>query len=240
MSNELPLQNASNEHALSLLAASSVHDIKNSLSMLLQTLEEVIRATPNQSTELRKQFGTLQGEAVRINNDLIYFLGLYRLQKNQLPLQIQSVFVADFLQEQVVTNALLFEIRDITLTVDCDDKLGAYFDPALIAGIVNNVLVNAARYAKKSVEILAATIDGQLVIEVRDDGNGFPEKMLLQGNAQIGINADRSIDFSTGSTNLGLHFAAEVAAMHKRGDICGGIELRNLSEGGGCFTLRLP
>lgn len=228
------------EHALSLLAASSVHDIKNSLSMLLQTLEEVIRSTPNQSDVLRQQFGVLQGEAARINNDLMYFLGLYRLQKNQLPLQIQSVYVADFLQEQLVNNALLFEIRNVALELHCDESLSGYFDPALIAGVINNVLVNAARYADRTVAIHAQPQLGGLMIEVIDDGRGFPEKMLLQGNNNDAGNRDRSIDFSTGSTNLGLHFAAEVAAMHKRGNVGGTIELSNLPEGGGCFKLFLP
>jgi len=235
---------AAREHLLGLLAASSVHDIKNSLSMLLQTLEEVIRSTPDQSPVQRRQFGVLQGEAARINNDLMYFLGLYRLQKNQLPLQIQSVYVADFLQEQILNNALLFEIRNIALALDCDDALTAYFDPALVAGIVNNVLVNAARYAKTTVSIRAQATRGGLAIEVHDDGSGFPEKMLQQGNNHA-TNLDRSIDFSTGSTNLGLYFAAEVAAMHRRGAIesnneeRGSIELRN-TERGGCFKLFLP
>lgn len=220
---------------LGLLAASSVHDIKNSLSMLLQTLEEVIRSTPNQSDTLRRQFGVLQGEAARINNDLLYFLGLYRLQQNQLPLQIQPVYVAEFLQEQMLNNALLFEIRDLELTLDCDDALTAWFDPALIAGVVNNVLVNAARYAGRTVALHARSERGGLLIEISDDGGGFPEKMLQQGG-----NRDRGIDFGSGSTNLGLHFAAEVAAMHRRGDCAGRIELSNRPEGGGCFRLWLP
>jgi signal transduction histidine kinase len=236
---------AEREHLLGLLAASSVHDIKNSLSMLLQTLEEVIRSTPDQSTEQRQQFGVLQGEAARINNDLMYFLGLYRLQKNQLPLQIQSVYVADFLQEQLINNALLFEIRNIALTLHCDDTLSAYFDPSLIAGIINNVLVNAARYAKATVSVHARATQGGLTIEVHDDGQGFPPKMLQQGNNHDTTNRDRSIDFSTGSTNLGLYFATEVAAMHKRAAIessdekRGSIELSNTPRGG-CFKLFLP
>lgn len=224
-----------NEETFGLLAASSVHDIKNSLSMLLQTLEEVIRATPNQSDEQRRQFAVLQGEAVRINYDLMYFLGLYRLQKNQMPLHIESVYVADFLEEQIVNNALLFEIRGLKLNLECDAELSARFDPTLIAGIINNVLVNAARYAQKVVAIRALRIEGALVIEVHDDGLGFPEKMLQQGNHH-----ERGINFSSGSTNLGLYFAAEIAALHKNGERTGTINLLNPSSGGGCFRLTLP
>lgn len=223
------------EAPTSLLLASSVHDIKNSLGMLLNTLDDVIETTAISSDTQRHQFAILRSEAARINNALIYLLGLYRLQRNQLPLQIQEVFVADFIDEQVAGNELLFTIRELTVECNCDDRLTGYFDPALIAGVIGNVLVNAAHYAKKSIYIDAIASDnGGIVIEIRDDGPGFPEKMLLSNH-----NAQRGIDFNSGSTNLGLFFAAEVAHLHRRGEQHGSIALSNLPQGG-CFRLKLP
>lgn len=227
----------------SLLLASSVHDIKNSLGMLLNTLEAVIAATPISSDAQRQQFATLRGEAARINNSLIYLLGLYRLQRNQLPLQIQEVFVADFIDEQIAANKLLFSIRQLDVQHTCDEALAAYFDPTLIAGVIDNVLVNAAHYAKKSIHVNAAmTAQRELVIEVRDDGPGFPEKML-QSNHNKPLsehNKQGGINFESGSTNLGLFFAAEVARLHRRGEQCGRIELSNIEPHGSCFKLFLP
>ena len=220
----------------SLLLAASVHDIKNSLGMLLNTLEAVIEATPINSAAQRQQFAILRGEAARINNSLIYLLGLYRLQRNQLPLQIQEVFVADFIDEQIAANELLFSIRQLDIKCDCDEALTAYFDPTLIAGVIDNVLVNAARYAEKSITIGARLTDQrEIVIEVRDDGPGFPEKMM-----QSNHNHERGIDFDSGSTNLGLFFAAEVARLHRRGEHHGHIELSNTLPHGSCFKLFLP
>jgi signal transduction histidine kinase len=226
--------NDSNPFAL--LLASSVHDIKNSLSMLLDTLDGVVESTPITSDLQRHQFATLRGEAARINNSLMYLLGLYRMQQNQLSVQIQEVYVADFLDEQLAAGQLLFTMRELEVSIDCDDQLTGYFDTTLVGGIINNVLVNAARYARGSILLHAAqTPQGQLVIEVRDDGPGFPPKML-----QDVSNQSRGIDFITGSTNLGLYFAGEVAQMHRRGEVHGHIELSNLVEGGSCFRLVLP
>ncbi len=220
----------------SLLLASSVHDIKNSLSMLLNTLDAVIEETPISSDSQRHQFATLRGEAARINNSLIYLLGLYRLQRNELPLQVQEVYVADFLEEQIAANELLFSIRQIAVQRDCDDELTGYFDPMLIAGVIGNVLVNASRYAEREIRVIARAGDnGRLTIEISDDGPGFPQKMLESNRY-----AQRGIDFSSGSTNLGLFFAAEVAHLHRRGDEHGTIELSNLSPHGSRFTLTLP
>lgn len=221
----------------SLLLASSVHDIKNSLGMLLNTLDAVIEDTPIHSDIQRHQFATLRGEAARINNSLIYLLGLYRLQRNELPLQIQEVYVADFLDEQIAANELLFSIRQLSVKNDCDDALIAYFDPTLIAGVIGNVLVNAARYAEKSINISAVGGEkGSVTLEICDDGPGFPQKMLESSSHHT----QRSIDFNSGSTSLGLFFASEVAHLHRRGEIHGAIELANLSPRGSRFKLTLP
>jgi K+-sensing histidine kinase KdpD len=227
----------SDQAPTSLLLASSVHDIKNSLSMLLNTLDSVIEATPISSDLQRNQFATLRGEAGRINNSLIYLLGIYRLQRNELPLQIQEVYVADFLDEQIAANELLFSIQQIAVQRDCDETLTGYFDATLISGVMGNVLVNAARYAEKSIRVsAAASSNGSIVIEISDDGPGFPEKMLKSSNQH----AQRGIDFNSGSTNLGLFFAAEVAHLHRRGEQHGTIELSNLSPKGSRFRLTLP
>jgi len=220
---------------LALLLASSVHDIKNSLGMLIGTLEEVVRSTPIRDQTQRHQFATLQGEAARINNALMSLLGLYRLQQEQLPVRVQEVFVADFLDEQIAANQLLFGMRGLNVRLHCDPQLCAYFDPNLIGGIINNVLVNAAHYARGGIVVSGAREPDELVINVQDDGPGFPDKMLDDV-----CNHQRGIDFASGSTSLGLYFAREIAQLHRRGHQCGRIALSNLEGGGGCFSLWLP
>lgn len=227
----------------SLLLASSVHDIKNSLSMLLNTLDAVIEETAINNDSQRQQFATLRSEASRINHSLIYLLGLYRLQRHELPLQIQEVYVAEFLEEQIAANELLFSIRQINVQCHCDESLTGYFDPTLIAGVIGNVLVNAARYAKNTIRIDAiAGEKGGITLEVSDDGPGFPEKMLGSDyrHGKHGQHSEHGIDFDSGSTSLGLFFASEVAYLHRRGEVHGTIGLGNLTPHGSRFKLMLP
>src|SRR5690606_22929681 len=225
------------DEEFALLLASSVHDIKNSLGMLLSTLEAVVRAAPPQNAEQRRQFATLQGEAARINNDLLYLLGIYRLRRNQLPLQLQEVFVADFLEDQLASNQLLLDIRQLEFELQCDSELRAYFDPQLIGGVIDNVLVNAARYARRRIAVKARAERGGVLIAVCDDGEGFPPAMLAAATAD---NRERGIDFASGSSNLGLYFAGRVAQLDRRGGQCGDLALANGGSGGGCFSLWLP
>lgn len=221
----------------SLLLASSVHDMKNSLGMLLSSLDELTSDMTEMSDNQRRQFAVLQGEASRIRNDLIYLLGLYRMQNHDLVVEIDEVFVDEFLDQQVAQNALLFDMRKIDVRVNCAEGLTGFFDEELIGGVINNVLVNAARYTRSRIDINASVDDGYLCIDVIDDGAGFPAEMLAQAGDMA-----RDISFKTGSTHLGLHFAARIAALHKGNDgRRGSIAISNLSaQGQGRFSLRLP
>jgi len=220
----------------SLVLASSIHDMKNSLSMLLHSLDQMYGNKKPKNEDEANGLAVLHYEASRVNNDLIQLLGLYRLQKNQLPLFTDEHFVYDLLEEQVVKNNVLLTSRDITATIDCDDAFSWYFDHDLLAGVINNMLVNAIRYTKNQVKLSAAMENDHLVIKVADNGTGYPELMLKDPMGHM-----KGIDFHSGSTSLGLYFAGEAAKLHKRDGFHGNIHLENGGElKGGIFQITIP
>lgn len=225
----------SNQLDFSTIMASSVHDMKNSLGMLLNTLEEVFTELPKEMQDLPK-LATLQYEAERVNNDLIQLLGIYRLDKEQLRLRVDEQYVGDFLEEQAARYEMLFESKNIDIEINCDPDLNGYFDHDLVAGILNNTLANAARYTKSKIRLSGELEDGWLILTLEDDGIGYPPMMLKSpGEIISGIN------FQTGSTSLGLFFAAKVATLHSQNKKQGRIELSNGgSLGGGVFKIYLP
>src|SRR5690554_1376255 len=90
-----------------LVLAASVHDMKNSVGMLLQTLEELSATPPPASSPVAAKMGVLGYEAARINSELIQLLSLYRMQENSLLLQIDECYVDDVLSEQVARNEFM-------------------------------------------------------------------------------------------------------------------------------------
>jgi K+-sensing histidine kinase KdpD len=219
---------------ISTILASSVHDIKNSLGMLIGSLDDLVRSKKFESKEEKNQLAVIQSEAGRINNSLIHLLGLYRLQKDKLPLNIKQVFVNDLLEEQIASNENLFLLQTIEVTLDCGEDLNWYFDSQLIGSVINNILINAIKYTTQKIAIKAWVENSVLKIQIDDDGSGYPENILTQQNATT-----NAINFSTGSTNLGLYFAASIAEAHERNNHKGCIELSNHASGGR-FTLSLP
>jgi len=219
----------------STLLASSVHDIKNSVGLLLNSLEEVIADMPPETNEEKRRFTILKSETSRINNALISLLGLYRLEHKQMQVNVDEVMVLNFLEEQVAAQQLLFDINNIDVAIECAYDLTGFFDQQLVSGIISNVLVNGAKFTKDRLCLRASYQQPWLLIEVIDNGDGYPPALLDEIS-----HTERGIDFKSGSTSLGLFFAREIARMHHNRGFSGDISLHNIPEGGGCFQLRLP
>jgi K+-sensing histidine kinase KdpD len=219
----------------SFVLASSVHDMKNSLSMLLGSLEEMIQDSPPQNESQKNHISILQYEASRINSELIQLLNIYRLQNKSLQFSIDENYVFETFEDQIARNDVLFKIKNIEITVECDDGLIWFYDNELLGNVIHNILINSTRYAKSKIKLSASIINQHLTISIEDDGFGFPEFMLQAALPENNKNS------SADSTRLGLFFAAKIASFHKQGENKGEIELSNGgSLGGGVFTIILP
>ncbi len=220
----------------SFVLASSVHDMKNSLGMLLQTLESMLADNPPENDAQRQTFSVLSYEASRINSELVQMLTLYRMQHESLRVQVDEHHVIDLLEDQVDRNDVLFQSRGLEVVVECDPDLKWYFDNELLGGVINNILVNCARYSRNQLLIRAGVADQRLVISIADDGSGYPQSML---DAPLEKNA--GVSFSNGSTNLGLLFASRIVQLHRAHGSQGSLTLANKGPlGGGNLTLTLP
>lgn len=220
----------------SFVLASSVHDMKNSLGMLLHTLESMLAENPPENESQRKTFAVLGYEASRINSELVQLLSLYRMQHERLRVQADEHFVLDTIEDQTDRNDVLFQARSIRVNTQCDPDLRWYFDAELIGGVINNILVNCVRYSRGQLSVSATVEDKMLCIAIADDGDGYPQSML---DAPLQTNA--GVSFSKGSTNLGLLFAHRVLRLHGSGERRGRIHLANNGPlGGGVLSLYIP
>ncbi|KPK02741.1 MAG: hypothetical protein AMK71_01290 [Nitrospira bacterium SG8_35_4] len=216
--------------------ASTTHDMKNSLGMMLNSLDEVVNNCTAENCPSHRHLLHMQYEANRLNNNLIQLLTLYKMDNDQLSMNISHYSVSDLLEETLLQSRPLLEYKDIKISVDCPDDLYWFFDRNLVLGVINNVLNNAFRYAGDRIVVRADELNGCLVISVVDNGNGYPESML--GSS---VQTNRAVSFQSGNTGLGLFFASMVAMMHKNRDREGYISLSNNEEnGGGCFSIILP
>ncbi|MBI5849158.1 MAG: HAMP domain-containing histidine kinase [Nitrospirae bacterium] len=216
--------------------ASIAHDMKNSLGMLINTTEEILGNCSGKNCPSHPLLSNLQYEAKRVNNNLIQLLTLYKMDKDRYTLTIEYHSVSEFLEDAALQNKPLLECKGISIEADCPEELAWFFDRDLVAGVINNVMNNAYRYADSRIWITAREENGYLAIHIRDNGEGYPEHMITEGAA-----GSSRVSFSSGSTGLGLYFASIVATMHRNKNRKGFIRTANCeTSGGGCFSIYLP
>lgn len=222
---------------LSDVMASSIHDIKNSLSIILSNLDDLIES-PNNHLANPRQANLLKHEVRRVNRNLVQLLVLYKLGNEQLAVQVVEHNLDDFLEEVVADNYAICNALGIELTYQSNPELMGYFDWELVRGMLDSTIGNATRYARGTILLSAAQEDDELVIRVEDDGEGFAQPIL---QSFLDTNTHSKDPVMSGRTRLGLYFAARIARLHCNGGKHGHIQLCNGHNlPGACFQLHLP
>ncbi|MDG6098525.1 HAMP domain-containing histidine kinase [Alteromonas sp. ZYF713] len=220
----------------STVLAAAVHDMKNSLNLLVQSVEQIVSTLPPELTETRSQIVDLHYEANRMNTGLVQILSLYRANRETLPVMIDQCFINELLEDIVLSNQLYASQKNITIKNHCIDELAWYLDADLMYLLINDVLINALRYGKSDIIINAYQQDGYLVVKVEDDGNGYPDHMLVTVDTK-----PSDFNVTQGRTGLGLYFAHLIARAHAKSEKQGFITLSNGGTlGGGVFEVNIP
>ncbi|MDB6142320.1 MAG: Sensor histidine kinase [Pseudomonas sp.] len=220
----------------SMVIASIVHDMKNSLTTVMHAHNQWLARLPEAQQDT-PEHGAIEYEFAHLNGMLVQLLGLYKMGVNQLPLRPDYHELDDFIEAQLASHQDVLNSRNIAASYELDGfNLLGFFDRDLIGSVVANIIINAIRYAHHAILINIREEGGELVLTINDDGPGYPAAMIeRQSNYEQGINQ------STGSTGLGLYFAAQIAERHERNGVRGRIELANGGRlGGGLFSIYLP
>lgn len=220
----------------STVLAAAVHDMKNSLNLLVQSVEQIVSTLPPELSETRSQIVDLHYEANRMNTGLVQILSLYRANRETLPVMIDQCFINELLEDIVLSNQLYASQKNISIKNQCTEELAWYLDADLMYLLINDVLINALRYGKSNIIINAYQQDGYLVVKVEDDGNGYPDHMLVTVDTK-----PSDFNVTQGRTGLGLYFAHLIARAHTKGEKQGFITLSNGGIlGGGVFEVKIP
>jgi len=181
---------------------------------------------------LHGQLRAVNADVQQIDDLISDMLDYARLDHPGLRMDRQEVALEPWLK-QVAASCPPHD--RIVETVRKDDLETASMEPRLMELALNNLLVNALRYAKSKVRI-EVTRDYDLYrLVVEDDGEGIPEgdrASIFRAFTRL----DTSRNRETGGFGLGLAIVARIAALH-RGRVIAGVS-RDL--GGARLALEWP
>ncbi|MBO6519124.1 MAG: HAMP domain-containing histidine kinase [Rhodospirillales bacterium] len=200
------------------------HDLRNTLATAvlvsdkLQAIEdpEVKRVTPRLMKAIDR--------AIDLCSQTLNYAA-----DDGLVLRPRAFGLRDLIEELQSILELSEECADLTWSLDVDPDLVIVADRRHLLRALHNLCSNAGQAGAKNLTIQCAIEDGEIVIDVVDDGPGLPEKAqenLFQAFA--GSSRD-------GGTGLGLVIVREVVIEHG-----GDIELLRTGPDGTAFRIHLP
>lgn len=216
------------------ILASSIHDIKNSLSHVRELIKQLAKRPGNAESS---EFQLLEIEANRMNSSLMQLLILYKIDSSLFKPVIDEYSVYEIIADVAAQQESLLTLDHKELLLECPEDLFCYCDQALIITTLNSIINNAQRYCRQKILLSAQhTPDDGVCFRIEDDGKGYPANLSYSREAQ-----SQEADLSTENTGLGLFFAVTIAQLHSHGEQKGYITTDNNSRlGGARFSLWLP
>ena len=205
------------------------HELRSPLASLRQ-FAEVARAHPGRVSAVELSDAMLD-EGARLERLVDGMLTLARSDEQGLAVRRRPVDLDD------VVLAEVRRLRASTgLHVDASAVGAARVDgdPALIAGLVRNLVDNAARHAATQIAVQLTEADGGVVFAVDDDGEGIPELDRERVFDRF-VRLDDARARASGGGGLGLAIVREIATAYG-----GSVTAAQGALGGARFVVRLP
>jgi two-component system nitrogen regulation sensor histidine kinase NtrY len=189
------------------LARKMAHEVKNSLTPIRLTMEEIVSRQGASDGAFLEQAAQIVADEVNTLEKRVRAFSQFASEPPVMPAEVD----VNALVEERISFLKTAHPEVIYQTNLAPDRPKAVADPDLIKGVLTNLLENAAEAARPGGVVMARTvIEGEhLNIEVHDSGPG----LSLQARSSL---FEPTISFKKGGMGLGLSIARRSALL------CGG------------------
>ncbi len=207
------------------------HELRIPVSTIMGASENLLQSKypPEIQAELTSEIFTA---SLRLNRVIENLLNMSRLESGRISAHIDWHDVNDLVNKAI--GDLADELRDFILVIDIPENMPLIkIDFGLMEHVLYNLIYNSTQYAPKYSEITIRTChqDDVLVLQVSDQGPGFPEdKIDHVFNKFFRIESKRP-----GGLGLGLSIVKGFVEAHK-----GKITVENQHPKGALFTIYIP
>jgi two-component system OmpR family sensor kinase len=211
--------------------ADTSHELRTPLALLQAELELALRR-PRSPDELRDALASAGEEVDRLTRLAEDLLVLARADDGRLPLRRSAVAVGELFETVARRFAPRAEADGRVLDVSAGPDQTIFADRLRLEQALGNLVDNALRHGGGTIRLDAESRDGTTMLEVSDEGEGFPSSFLPHAFERF-ARADEAR--SRGATGLGLAIVDAVARAHG-----GTAKAGNREAGGAVVSLSLP
>lgn len=215
-----------------------IHDMKTPLSTIMSTLNFLHSGRLDNKAEMKeKYFNIARSEANHLLALTNKVLTLSKLENHKLTMSKQEVLLVPMI-ENLVETFTAKSAKTVHFTTDLKAET-VYADGEYLAEVISNLIDNAIKYSKESVEIKISSLvnDSHTIIKVYDNGLGIAEKerRIIFEKFERAAAAKRSRNRGATGFGLGLSFVQQVVTAHD-GNVFVNSEEGEFSE----FSIHLP
>ncbi|MBO9520779.1 MAG: HAMP domain-containing histidine kinase [Nocardioidaceae bacterium] len=220
------------EQQVRQFVADASHELRTPLSTI-HGYAELSRRTPDDPAALGAALNKVETEAGRMSGLVDDLLLLARLDSGR-PLAREEVDVTRLLLETVADARVLAPDHVWRLSLP-EEPVTLVGDEARLHQVVTNLLNNARSHTPPgtTVNVRAGAQNGQVTVEVHDDGPGLPADLVPEAFDRFS-RGDSSRTRASGGAGLGLSLVSAIAEAH------GGTAAVVSRPGFTTFTVTLP
>ena len=210
------------------------HDLRTPLATITGVISSVLDEGELLDSWTRNELlENARAEAERLNCFVGKLLDITRLQAHAVVLKIELCDVQDLIGCALTAMQRLLQGRQVQIS-QAEGLPLVPMDMVLMNQVLVNLLDNAHKYSPpdRPIQIAARCNEGQLVLQVIDQGPGVPEHELVKIFDKFYRIA---IPEGIKGTGLGLSICHGIVEAHG-----GSIYAENLQSGGFCITIHLP
>jgi len=192
------------------------HDLKAPVAIAGGFVERLLAGKAGTLTNKQRQhLETIDREISRLENYILSFLDISRIESGQIELKLRPLEIGGLLRDSIEGFHLQAAKKNISLQLELPDNPPMFSGDSLqIARVIANLLDNAIKYSREGTTVKVKVFQEAsfLTIEVADQGIGMdPEQLEFIFDPFYRIRGDSR---DAGGTGLGLAAVKAIVKAH--------------------------
>lgn len=221
------------------------HELRTPLALILSfhellTSEMIGSLQPKQKEALERMENSLRW----LNRIVADATNVAYLEREEAPLNLESVELVAMIRETVAQLAPLFELRQQKYSTEgVEGEIVVRGDSGQLRHVLQNLLLNAIRFTpdERNIKVTMESKEFEVRVAVCDNGIGIPQEeqgKIFEKFAhaqEIASHSSGTIEFTSSGLGLGLAIAKRIVQMHR-----GRIWVESQVGKGSTFYFTLP
>lgn len=212
------------------------HELKTPITSIKGFAETLLEGGMEDKNVTRDFLGIIYQEGNRMQELIEDLLALSKLEQEDLELQYEQFDAVKMVNDAVFTLQHKAKQKNLTLTLQTDNKIMLEADKPRVKQIIINLVDNAINYtpAKGTITVSVNQHDQYICFTVADTGIGIDEESLSRIFERF-YRVDKARSRNTGGTGLGLAIVKHIVEVHN-----GKIEIESEVNKGTTINVYLP